>query len=89
MICNSSMKRIIESIRVKRTYLQNSFPIEKKINQRGQPFWCVSNSCGLIDASNTDDINLTDLEWDGNEIYLNDTSNIGDLVMQGKMEEKP
>ena len=78
------MKKIIDLIPKPEELKSEDFPIWRAENEIGEPFWGVDNFCG-IDIKNTDtETVLTDLEWDGNEIYIcDDDENIVELVKQG------
>ncbi|ADL03764.1 conserved hypothetical protein [[Clostridium] saccharolyticum WM1] len=83
MICNTDMEQILSDITIKDINHRTEYPVLMKINQTRQPYWVVDNFCGIdktpIDAS----VNLTDLEWDGNEIYLAHTTDLVELVKYG------
>ena len=70
MICNTDMEQILSVITMKDISSRADYPVRRKTNQTGQPYWVVDDFCGLDQASVEPSINLTDLEWDGNEINL-------------------
>lgn len=46
--------------------------IYEKVNSKGEKYYCINNFCGLDknDYTKYAGIELTDFEWDGNEIYI-------------------
>ena len=83
MLANSSMKKILEHISIDHIKFQENYTIWKKINQNGQPYWGVGEFCGLAVAANNGDRDLTELEWDGNEINIDDFDDILSGVVCG------
>lgn len=80
MIVNKQMKKILESIEIANIQPQDGYSIWQKSNCEGQPFWGVGNFCGLSEETVDSNCNLTDLEWDGNEVYICDSEDITELV---------
>ena len=83
MICNTDMEQILSDITMKDINPRTEYPVRKKINHAGQPYWGVDDFCGLDKSSVEASVNLTDLEWDGNEVYLAHTTDILELVKYG------
>lgn len=81
MIFNKQMKKILEGIDINNIQHQNGYSIWKKLNSDGEAFWGVGNFCGLSDEIIESNCNLTDLEWDGNEVYICNSDNIAELVI--------
>ena len=77
------MKKIIDLIPKSEVLKSIDFPIWRAENLIGQPFWGVDTFCGIDIKNINAETNLTDLEWDGNEIYFCDAENIVELVKQG------
>lgn len=73
MICNLKMAKILNQIDQNNLSTKKVLPIWVKKNNMGEVFWGVDNFCGCIGKKPTSlqGKNLTDLEWDGNEININ------------------
>ena len=83
MIYNMAMEKILLSTLYNDASPSINLPIWEKKNCIGQSYWGVGNFCGLDKGIINVDCNLTDLEWDGNEIRLTNSTNIPELVEQG------
>lgn len=70
---NRKMEALLKQISLNKLPSVVSVPIWEKKNNIGESFWGVSNFCGCIGKKPTSiqGKNLTDLEWDGNEININ------------------
>ena len=70
---NSKMEALLKQISLNKLPSVESAPIWEKKNYIGESFWGVSDFCGLLGSkpSSIQGRNLTDLEWDGNEIVIN------------------
>lgn len=70
---NRKMETLLKQISLNDLPSVVSLPIWEKKNNIGESFWGVSNFCGCIGKKPTSiqGKNLTDLEWDGNEININ------------------
>jgi len=91
MSCNDAMKALIGQAQQLSTidisvdladlgrFLVPSMHLER--NCRGEPYICVENFCGLDISEPTTSTGraLTDLEWDGNELYV-DIGDAGTVV---------
>lgn len=83
MIYNTDMERILSDITMKDINPRTEHPVFMKTNLAGQPYWGVDNFCGIDKTPIDGSVNLTDLEWNGNEIYLSHTTDILDLLKHG------
>lgn len=83
MIINSKMKLLLANLDVNSINPSIDYLITEHKNKFYEPYWFVNNSCGQsfvqILKSGED---LTDLEWDENEIYINLSYNINDLLKE-------
>lgn len=73
MECNFLMGRLLAMVNLKEIGPLEEYRIWKAYNLDGDPFWGVGDFCGL----DTKQVvrygrELTDLEWDGNEIWIQD-----------------
>lgn len=80
MILNSLMKNILKCVEYDKIPSCAEYPIRQNTSYNGEPFWSVGDFCGLLDAGIKGQYELTELEWNGNEIYINHSSNILELV---------
>lgn len=73
MYFNKKMEELLKQINFKDLPSVVSMPIWEKKNNIGDSFWGVSNFCECIGkkATTIQGKNLTDLEWQGNEININ------------------
>ena len=69
---NRSMRRLLQQYRihVNDVPAQNTYPIWKKRDQAGRPYWGVSDFWNLDQTRPTSSEDLSRLEWDGNEVHL-------------------
>lgn len=81
ILFNKSMKKILQNVQINNIQPQKEYHIWQKYNCNGVPFWGVGNFCGLAESTVGCDCNLTDLEWDGNEVYLCNSYKISDMVI--------
>lgn len=81
MLTNSSMKKILEDVSIDAIKCQEPYTIWKKFNQNGQPYWGVGEFYGLDMAAKDSD--LTELEWNGNEVNVDDFDDILSGVVYG------
>lgn len=77
------MEQILLGIPMTEINPRTNYPVWKKTNRIGQPYWGVDNFWGIDSAPVEESINLADLEWAGNEICLTHTDDILSLVKYG------
>ena len=73
MKSNLSMKSLIEKYLIDSIDCipqNNAYPIWHKTDIAGRAYWGVASFCGLDEYPISSDQDLSQLEWDGNEIYL-------------------
>lgn len=70
---NRKMEALLKQISLNDLPSVVSLPIWEKKNNIGESYWGVSNFCGCVGKKPTciHGKNLSDLEWDGNEININ------------------
>ena len=73
MKLNSAMKSLLEQYKIDNLHLilqDSSYPIWKKEDAIERKYWCVSNFCGMDKKQIKSTQDLSQLEWDGNEVCL-------------------
>ena len=73
MKTNNAMKSLLEQYKIDDVNLvsqDSSYPIWQKEDTVGRKYWGVSNFCGLDKEQIKPTQDLSQLEWDGNEIHL-------------------
>ena len=73
MKLNSAMKSLLEQYMIDDLHLllqNSSYPIWQKDDAIGRKYWGVSNFCGMDRTQIKSTQDLSQLEWDGNEIHL-------------------
>lgn len=67
------MKSLLEQYQIDDVHLisqDSSYPIWQKEDAIGRKYWGVSNFCGMDRKQIKSTQDLSQLEWDGNEIHL-------------------
>ena len=78
MKANRSMKDLLEKYSIDsidRISQNNAYPIWHKTDPTGRMYWGVESFCGMDKSPICSDQDLSQLEWDGNEIYLDAHTN--------------
>lgn len=73
MKLNRAMKSLLEQYQIDDVHLisqDSSYPIWQKEDAIGRKYWGVSNFCGMDRKQIKSTQDLSQLEWDGNEIHL-------------------
>lgn len=73
MKSNLSMKSLLEKYLIDSTDCispDNAYPIWHKTDATGRVYWGVASFCGMDQCPICADQDLSQLEWDGNEVYL-------------------
>lgn len=70
MRVSKSMSLLLEDINIQEIKPINSYPIWQKKDKNGRPYWGVGNFFSLDRIGNLEEKDLSQLEWDGNEVYL-------------------
>lgn len=82
MFCNYEMKRLLSNINVINND-KNVNLIEKKISVKGEYFYCIKEGfCLSCDNVNLVKDQLSDFEWEGNEIYLSSDDSLDKVLKQ-------
>lgn len=81
MIINKKMKSIIDYITLENISATECYQIEEEKNINGNPFWCVKDAfCVKKENVKKSGDELTDLEWNGNEIYVSSSDDLIELL---------
>ena len=83
MLINQLMEQYLSAITVKHIIPQTEYPKWRKINQAGQPYWGVGDFCGIMTSFVNSDCDLTELEWNGNEVHISYSDNILSTLIHG------
>ena len=83
LIYNSLMKKYLDLISHKNIPIVSDHPIWMKQNISGKPYWGVDNFCGMDRDVISDNFNLIELEWDGNEVYICGHDDIESMLVHG------
>ena len=72
MFANKAMEKLLQenNIDINAILPDDSYPIWQKCDRAERPYWGVSHFWHLDDVEVSGDCNLSQLEWDGNEIYF-------------------
>lgn len=73
MKLNNAMRTLLEKHSISlcdSTSENNAFPIWNKTDAAGRAYWGVSSFWELDKQPISSDVDLSQLEWDGNEVYL-------------------
>jgi len=81
MVSNRQMKNILHEIDFNTIECDYSYPMKKMVAVEGEPYWSVLRED--IPAPYAARKQLADHEWDINEVYINDSENIKELVYNG------
>ncbi|MBQ1685206.1 MAG: hypothetical protein II072_06820, partial [Clostridia bacterium] len=60
----------VQGITIEDVPAENGYPIWMKHDPSGRPYWGTADFCGIENADIPRDINLSELEWDGNELVF-------------------
>ena len=77
------MERYLSAITAEHIEPQAGYPIWRKLNQAGQPYWGAGDFCGIVTSLVNDDYDLTELEWNGNEVHISYSDNISSMLIYG------
>lgn len=82
MIFNTLMNELLPLVEYPSSRPDESLPIWKRLDLRGEPFWGV-DACwtkSAIVACDKENADLTEMEWHCNEVYLNVKTDLADLL---------
>lgn len=70
MRVNKSMEMLLKDVDIQNIEPINSYPIWQKKDKNGRPYWGVGNFVSFDQCGNLEEADLSQLEWDGNEVQL-------------------
>ena len=81
MITNAKMKKLISGIDLSNIELKNYYSVFERENSNNEKYWVISNEsdCSMCCAVSKE-INLTNFEWDNNEIYIANSRDIKQVL---------
>ena len=81
MITNSKMKELISGIDLSSIEIKNYYSVFERENSNNEKYWVISNEtdCTMCKTSLTGK-ELTDFEWDNNEIYVANSKDIKEVL---------
>jgi len=81
-ICNKQIETVLQKATLETIKCDHSYPITEKTTVAGEPYWSV----GVIEENallQFAGVQLTDHEWNINEVYLCDSESVTELVTKG------
>ena len=69
MRINKSMSLLLKDINIREISPIKHYPIWQKKDKNGRPYWGVGHFCSFDPHGNLEEQDLSQLEWDGNEVY--------------------
>ena len=83
MVYNLEMKKLLENINLSQFTSYNNKLIEKRTSVNGEEYYRLKEGFCLPDKRIVArGIELTELEWDGNEIYISSSCEINELMQE-------
>lgn len=81
MISNAKMKELLSDIDLSSIEIKNYYSIFERENSENEKYWVISNEtdCTLCRTSFVGK-NLTDFEWENNEIYISNSLNVKEVL---------
>ena len=81
MITNAKMKKLISGIDLSNIELKSYYSVFERENSNNEKYWVISNEsdCSMCCAVSKE-INLTNFEWDNNEIYIANSRDIKQVL---------
>ena len=81
MISNKKMKELLSDIDLSNIELKNYYSVFERVNSNNEKYWVISNEsdCSMCCAVSKE-INLTNFEWDNNEIYIANSRDIKQVL---------
>lgn len=81
MISNKKMKELLSDIDLSNIELKNYYSVFERVNSNNEKYWVISNEsdcsmCSVVSKG----INLTNFEWDNNEIYIANSRDIKQVL---------
>lgn len=85
MVANQMMQLLLDKIDMESITASKEYPISENRNVMDEPYWSVGLFYGFLDDHETmTGKALTDLEWDGNEVYVDISEEI-DALLNGAL----
>jgi len=82
LVFNTSMEILLKNVRLQDVRPKDIGFIWMKHSPWGK-YWGIGDFWGLDQLIQTSDYDLMDLEWQGNELYINDTTDVSKLLLSG------
>lgn len=81
MIINAKMKELLSDTDLSSIELKNYYSVFERENSNNEKYWVISNEsdCSMCCAVSKE-INLTNFEWDNNEIYIANSRDIKQVL---------
>nr|WP_026364454.1 hypothetical protein [Brachyspira innocens] len=81
MISNKKMKELLSDIDLSNIELKNYYSVFERVNSNNEKYWVISNEsdCSMCCVVSKE-INLTNFEWDNNEIYIANSRDIKQVL---------
>ncbi|MEI0495419.1 hypothetical protein R4J09_08390 [Brachyspira intermedia] len=75
------MKELLSDIDLSSIEIKNYYSIFERENSENEKYWVISNEtdCTLCSTSSVGK-NLTDFEWENNEIYISNSLNVKEVI---------
>ncbi|ELV04752.1 hypothetical protein [Brachyspira hampsonii] len=81
MIANAKMKELISDIDLSNIELKNYYSVFEKENYQNEKYWVISNESDCTMCKAPANIgNLSNFEWDNNEIYIANSLDIKQVL---------
>ena len=81
MISNKKMEELLSDIDLSNIELKNYYSVFERVNSNNEKYWVISNEtdCSMCSVVSKE-INLTNFEWDNNEIYIANSRDIKQVL---------
>lgn len=81
MIINAKMKELLSDTDLSSIELKNYYSVFERENSNNEKYWVISNEsdCSMCSVVSKE-INLTNFEWDNNEIYIANSRDIKQVL---------
>lgn len=81
MFSNEKMKGLLSDIDLSNIELKNYYSVFERVSSNNEKYWVISNEsdcsmCSIVSK----EINLTNFEWDNNEIYIANSRDIKQVL---------
>ncbi|ADG70790.1 hypothetical protein [Brachyspira murdochii] len=81
MFSNEKMKGLLSDIDLSNIELKNYYSVFERVSSNNEKYWVISNEsdCSMCSVVSKE-INLTNFEWDNNEIYIANSRDIKQVL---------